>query len=119
MARAGMGAQPPHPGVEHPHVAMLATIMDAALAAHAEEPGLAIDYAALPDAVVDRVMPWFGLVPSPADRAAMAKAAARDAKAPEQAFDPATVARPDDALSAAAAQLAGRRAALLALSAPD
>ena len=48
--------------------------------------GMVINYAALPQAVEDRILPHFGIIPDAAERAAMAAAAGRDAKAPQEAF---------------------------------
>ncbi|MGL4312377.1 MAG: hypothetical protein ACRCSO_00160, partial [Sphingomonas sp.] len=74
--------------------------------------GVAVDYATLPAAVADRLLPLFGIVASRADREAMAMVAGRDAKAPETRFDPAAVAQPDAAITAAAATLDARMATL-------
>lgn len=48
--------------------------------------GLMIDYRELPGAVMSRIMPHFGIIAGASERAAMEAAAARDAKAPSQAF---------------------------------
>ncbi|MEG3152026.1 hypothetical protein U1769_19220 [Sphingomonas sp. ZT3P38] len=48
--------------------------------------GIVINYAALPQAVEDRILPHFGIVPDAEERAAMAAAAGRDAKSPLKAF---------------------------------
>jgi hypothetical protein len=48
--------------------------------------GLMIDYRELPEAVTSRIMPHFGIAAGAAERAAMAAAAARDAKAPAREF---------------------------------
>lgn len=48
--------------------------------------GMAVNYALLPQAVEDRILPHFGIVPDVGERAAMAAAAGRDAKAPSEMF---------------------------------
>jgi hypothetical protein len=48
--------------------------------------GLLVNYAQLPAAVATTILPHFGVAPDAADRAAMAQAAARDAKNPGLAF---------------------------------
>lgn len=48
--------------------------------------GMVINYAALPQAVEDRILPHFGIVPDAEERAAIAAAASRDAKAPLETF---------------------------------
>lgn len=67
--------------------------------------GMAIDYAALPGAVGDRIAPFFGLAVGPADRAAMAAAAECDSKSAGARFvddRAAKQAEASDALRAAA-----------------
>lgn len=50
--------------------------------------GMLVDYAALPDAFLSRILPHFGIVPDTADLQAIAVALQRDAKQPRLAFDP-------------------------------
>jgi hypothetical protein len=50
--------------------------------------GLLVNYDELPDAVLTRILPHFGVAFDAADRAAMLAAAGRDAKAPDAAFRP-------------------------------
>jgi len=50
--------------------------------------GLFVDYAELPGAVEQRILPHFGIEPDPEALAAMRAAAAWDAKAPSFAFEP-------------------------------
>ncbi|KQS46267.1 MULTISPECIES: sulfotransferase family protein [unclassified Sphingomonas] len=59
--------------------------------------GLLVDYAEMPDAVVDRIAPHFGFVPDAGQRAAMMQVATRDAKAPDRRFTPDTTAKRRDA----------------------
>lgn len=82
--------------------------------------GTFVDYAALPAAVEERVLPHFGIAPTAAERERMRAAAERDTKrggAPYR-LRPAEPARPDAALDALAAQwLDGPHTALRALAA--
>lgn len=48
--------------------------------------GLMVDYRTLPAALFDRILPHFGVTLEPGEREMMAAAAARDAKAPHEAF---------------------------------
>jgi len=66
---------------------VLAAICEAAARHHAGD-GLLVNYRDLPGALLDRVLPHFGLTPSPEEAVLMRAAAARDAKAPGQAFFP-------------------------------
>lgn len=50
--------------------------------------GLLIDYAELPEAFLNRILPHFGIVPDAADMQCIADALRRDAKQPRQPFDP-------------------------------
>jgi hypothetical protein len=56
--------------------------------AHAEDGGLLLDYAELPQAFFTRILPHFGLTPNPEEQAAMEAAAMRNSKAPETGFQP-------------------------------
>lgn len=67
---------------------IFAQFHDAALRVLAEPEGLAIDYASLPDALADSIAPHFGLSLSHAERAALARASGRNAKAPADPFVP-------------------------------
>jgi hypothetical protein len=48
--------------------------------------GLVVDYRELPEAMFTRVLPHFGVEPTPEERAAMEAASGRDAKAPDTTF---------------------------------
>ena len=61
-----------------------------------DEHALFLDYTELPGAV-DRVLDWFGLDCSPAERAAMEAVTRRDAKVPSRVFEPDTRAKADAA----------------------
>jgi hypothetical protein len=50
--------------------------------------GMLVDYTELPDAIVGRIAPHFGIMPDVAQRSAMAMVARRDAKAPDERFVP-------------------------------
>jgi len=50
--------------------------------------GMLLDYAELPGAFLTRILPHFGIVPDAADSRAIAAALRRDAKRPQQSFDP-------------------------------
>ena len=80
--------------------------------------GLLVDYARLPDALFTQILPHFGIVPDPAERAAIERVLGRDAKAPGQRFDPASrKARADvsdEVLAASARHLAPALARLRA-----
>jgi hypothetical protein len=65
---------------------VLARIGEAALDHRGLRGGLFVDYAAFPDAVVDRILPHFGLKPDAEARSAMAKALAMDAKHASRPF---------------------------------
>lgn len=54
--------------------------------ANRDDRALFLDYRELPGAVADRILGWFGLECSDAERAAMAAASNRDAKHPSKAF---------------------------------
>lgn len=109
-------AQPATPDADY-QAAVLAAIGEAMLAAlAADEAGLLVNYATLPEAVAGRVLSHFGWAPEAAEREAMAAAAKIDAKAPERAFAPdgaAKRAEVDPAIRAAcAARLDGLHARL-------
>lgn len=67
---------------------ILAQFHEAALPALQTREGIAIDYAALPGAVAERIVPHFGLNLSEAEHAAMARVSLRDAKAQDSSFTP-------------------------------
>ncbi|MFO1414722.1 MAG: hypothetical protein U1F10_12615 [Burkholderiales bacterium] len=69
---------------------VLGAICGAAERAFATAParGLVVDYAELPAAIESRVLPHFGIRPTPDEHAAMAAALVRDAKNPRTAFTP-------------------------------
>lgn len=67
----------------------LAATAAAAIAAAQQPGGIYIDYAALPGALHDRILPHFGVDPGLIDPARLAPVLARDAKRPAQRFDPA------------------------------
>lgn len=67
---------------------VLAQLAEAAIRAWPAGGGLLVDYAEMPDAILDRIAPHFGLVPDADQRAAMAMAATRSAKAPGDRFVP-------------------------------
>lgn len=69
--------------------------------------GLFLDYADLPDAIVTRILPHFGITPSAAELVALAEASRRDAKEPGTLFDPAT--RPAPRQASAELREAARR----------
>lgn len=58
-----------------------------------DEGALFLDYRELPGAVLDRILAWFGLDCSEAERAVMLAASRRDAKHPTRAFADDTVAK--------------------------
>lgn len=68
--------------------------------------GLLINYAQLPGAVEDTILPHFGMALDARARAAFAAAAARDAKAPYSAFTPDTEAKRREASPAIRAAVA-------------
>lgn len=101
------------------HAAVLGTIADAALKAFGDDAdadtvrsGVAIDYATLPGAVMDRILPLFGIAPIPADMEAIAIVAGRDAKAPDRPFDSARDATGSGRITTAAERLRARYEAL-------
>ncbi len=55
--------------------------------------GMLVDYTELPQAILTRIAPHFGIVPDTAQRAAMAAVATRSAKAPGERFVPDSVAK--------------------------
>ena len=80
--------------------------------------GLLVNYSELPQAVETRILPHFGIEPSPAGRAAMAAAGHRDAKTPALSFtgdSDAKQAAASAAVRAAAGRLDAPYAALEAL----
>ncbi|MBA4766787.1 MAG: aspartyl beta-hydroxylase [Porphyrobacter sp.] len=50
--------------------------------------GMLVDYAELPEALLTRILPHFGIVPELADSQAIEAALRRDAKQPRKSFDP-------------------------------
>lgn len=50
--------------------------------------GLFVDYATLPGALTERILPHFGIVPGPDELDALTRAVGRDAKTPSRSFDP-------------------------------
>ncbi len=50
--------------------------------------GIFVDYASLPAALEERILPHFGIAPDEAGRQAIAASLTRDAKEPNKAFDP-------------------------------
>ncbi|MET3724323.1 aspartyl beta-hydroxylase [Sphingomonas trueperi] len=74
------------PGPEELCARIFAKHHEAAIRALAGSLGMAIDYADLPDALVDRIAPHFGLSLTQVEKAAVADASRRDAKAPECLF---------------------------------
>ena len=91
------GAMPPglhgfDESVPMPHeqytARVLGAICSAAIEHRALGEGMFVDYASLPDAVEQRILPHFGIVPSDAERAAMRAATAHDAKATRRSFAP-------------------------------
>jgi hypothetical protein len=67
---------------------VLAVTCQAALDECAQGCGLLVNYTQLPDALHTKILPHFGITATPAERAAMDRAALRDAKAPEFVFAP-------------------------------
>ena len=61
--------------------------------AYRDERALFLDYRELPGAVFDRVLDWFGIACSAAERAAMEAASRRDAKNPTRTFADDTAAK--------------------------
>lgn len=59
--------------------------------------GLLVDYAEMPDAIVERIAPHFGFVPDAAQREAMMQVARRSAKTPDRLFAPDTATKRRDA----------------------
>ena len=82
---ARFGLAKPAPGAFA--AAAIAAGCRAALAA-ADDGGLIVSYRELPGALFTRVLPHFGVHPDAAERATMAAAAGRNAKAPHLAFTP-------------------------------
>ncbi|NLS27362.1 hypothetical protein S2M10_23570 [Sphingomonas sp. S2M10] len=72
----------------------------AAIRALADPRGIAIDYAGLPTALMDRIAPHFGLSPTPAERTALERAGHRNAKAPAAPFVPDAARKRQDASAA-------------------
>jgi hypothetical protein len=67
---------------------VLAALCVAAASHYALGAGRLVNYAELPEALLAKVLPHFGVVPSDDETAAMRAATVRDAKAPEQVFAP-------------------------------
>ncbi|MES2445228.1 MAG: aspartyl beta-hydroxylase [Pseudomonadota bacterium] len=83
--------------------------------------GLVVDYRELPEAMFTRVLPHFGIVPTPEERAAMEAASGRDAKAPLASFKADSASKQVEASpatrAAAERHMAGIHARLQALNA--
>jgi hypothetical protein len=67
--------------------------------AHRDDRALFLDYRDLPGAILERVLDWFGIDCSPAERAAMEAASNRDAKNPTRPFANDTAAKAQAATS--------------------
>lgn len=87
-------------GLDHA-AQILAHIGQAVIDHGVEKGGMLVHYRELPNALFTRILPHFGIPPSPADRALMAEAAQRDAKAPGTTFSPAPQAPSREAQAAA------------------
>jgi len=82
-----LGIAGPEGATSEAHVArVLARICAAVIEHHHLGGGLLVDYRDLPEAMESRVLPHFGITPDADARAAMRKAAARDAKRPTLSF---------------------------------
>ena len=75
-------------GAEAQCASILARYHDAAIEALADGDGIAVDYAELPAAFEQRILPHFGLRLSDLERARVTARAARDAKFPDSRFAP-------------------------------
>ncbi|HEX4695933.1 sulfotransferase [Sphingomonas sp.] len=78
----------------------LAAVCGAAIEHRGAGGGMFVDYASLPDAVEERILPHFGIVPTDAERATMRAATARDAKATNSTFSPDSRGKQDEASDA-------------------
>jgi len=96
---------------------VLARICAAAVEHESLGGGLFVDYADLPGAVADRVLPHFGITADASGRDAMAAVTANDAKAPERPFDGAAPLIPPQAREAADRHLASVHRRLAAIAA--
>ena len=67
---------------------VLAALCEAAASHHAAGGGRLVNYRELPEALLTKVLPHFGVVPSDDETAALRAAGARDAKVPDQGFVP-------------------------------
>ncbi|WP_447727343.1 hypothetical protein [Sphingomonas koreensis] len=67
---------------------VLAQTLRAAAQYHALGGGMLVDYSGLPEALDAAIPGHFGFIPDAGERAAMAAAKSRDAKAPDRAFSP-------------------------------
>jgi hypothetical protein len=67
---------------------VLAALCEAAARHHAAGGGRLVNYRDLPQALLTRVLPHFGVAPSDDEAATMRAAGSRDAKAPDQGFVP-------------------------------
>lgn len=87
------------PGIGHDaHLGwLLGQICDAAADGLATGGGIAIDYRALPDAVVQHLLPHFGVSPDAAAQVALAAAGQRNAKVPDAHFAPDTAGKQQQA----------------------
>lgn len=93
------------------HAAVLASVCEGALEAHAGGGGLMIDYRQLPEALFTRVLPHFGVAVSSDIEARMRVVANLDAKSPGAAFTPDGAAKRRAADSVILAACEGRLAA--------
>jgi hypothetical protein len=87
---------------------VLAAVCEGALRRFPAGGGRLVNYRQMPDALVTRILPHFGAAVSDAEADLMRAAAIRDAKAPEQAFAPDTLAK-QDAASRAVRAICARR----------
>ncbi|HXQ16372.1 MAG TPA: aspartyl beta-hydroxylase [Caulobacteraceae bacterium] len=70
------------------HAQVLGAICGAAARGYAEGGGLLVNYDELPQALVTRILPHFGVAPAAGELAAMSAAARFDAKSPDVRFTP-------------------------------
>jgi hypothetical protein len=82
MLSAILGEDLPYPPDLAQCAQVLGAVCERALAGFGEGGGLAVNYAQLPGALWTRILPHFGVSPSPDERAEMERAARLDAKAP-------------------------------------
>lgn len=86
-ALVGIDPQGAYPGLEFATQVLSATCHRAADHAGIGG-GIYVDFATLPAALEQRILPHFGIAPDEADRQAIAASLTRDAKQPNKAFDP-------------------------------